>query len=219
MIFGVIGGGALARELLPFVFDFCHRRSIGKDSIYIVLEEQYLGTFVGKQVPQEQVIPLQDFINMQDMQKYFVIAISDPVSRSRIATKLKRLDFIPATISGTNVLVYEDCSLNFGSILLSNSVISSLTSVGSFFQLGFGSYLAHDCLIGSFVTIGPGVTICGNVEIKDFVQIGAGVTIRPGTKEKKLIVNEGTLVGSGSVVISDTLAASVVAGNPARQLK
>lgn len=219
MIFGLIGGGALAKELLPFIFDFCHHASIGKDSIFIVLEEQYLESSSIKQFPQRQIISLQSFIEMNDSQKYFVIAISDPAARGRISTELEGPNFIPAAISGTNVLVYEDSMLDCGSILLPNSVISSSTTVGAFFQLGFGSYLAHDCLIGDFVTIGPGVTICGNVEIRDFVQIGAGVTIKPGTMDKKLIINEGTLVGSGSVVISGTLASSVVAGNPARQIK
>lgn len=56
--------------------------------------------------------------------------------------------------------------------------------------------------------------ICKDVLIKDFVWIGANVTILPGVK-----IEEGAIVGTGSVVTKNVPKYAVVGGNPAKILK
>lgn len=54
----------------------------------------------------------------------------------------------------------------------------------------------------------------GKTHVESFVSIGAGVVLAPGIR-----ISHHTQIYSGSVVVSDIPAYSVVAGNPARVLK
>lgn len=102
--------------------------------------------------------------------------------------------------------------------------------------------IAQNCLIGgagkveigNFVMIGPNSCILSSnhgynrpdipmlrqkptlapVKIKDDVWIGANVVILPG-----VTVNQGAIVGAGSIVTKDVEPYSIVAGNPAKLLK
>jgi Acetyltransferase (isoleucine patch superfamily) len=88
--------------------------------------------------------------------------------------------------------------------------------------------------IGKAVGLGPGVTVLtsvhtdqdllrpvisntlefGEVIIGDGSDIGVNAIILPGIK-----INEGCIIGAGSVVTHDIPAYSVAAGNPARILR
>ncbi len=86
--------------------------------------------------------------------------------------------------------------------------------------------------IGDNVFIGPNVTICTvihapeperrnagimkalPVTVGDNVWIAADVTVLPG-----VTIGEGAIVGAGSVVTKDVAAFTLVAGNPAREIR
>jgi len=104
--------------------------------------------------------------------------------------------------------------------------------------IGNNSFINYDCVfldegrieIGDRVWIGPGVHIYGvehmlevdkrsyikdvPVFIEDDVWIGGHATILPGVR-----LGKGCVVGAGSVVTKDVGSRSVVAGNPAREIK
>ena len=111
-------------------------------------------------------------------------------------------------------------------------------SIGSNVVIHENSYLQADggIVIGSNVTISLGCTILtanhlyeglewdalpwsetsilNPVHVGDSVWIGFNVIILPG-----VTVNEGAVVGAGSVVTSDVPKCAVVAGNPARVIR
>lgn len=212
------GAGAFAREVIPFLEHEIERNKQSIDEIIFVVEDQFLSlgpppitSFSSK------TIGLSELKKIDSKNEYFSLAIADNKTRVRLARIFLELGLIPYPIVAKHSLIYEDSSISPGAILCSNSTVSSRAIVGSFFQLGFGSYLAHDCVVGDFVTIGPNSTICGNVHIEDEVQIGAGVVVKPGSAYKPIRIGKGSIIGAGAIVTKSVEVGAIMIGNPARR--
>jgi acetyltransferase-like isoleucine patch superfamily enzyme len=72
-------------------------------------------------------------------------------------------------------------------------------------------YIAHDSHLGDYVVCANSVSISGRVSIGEASFIGANATVRENTH-----IGSYTIIGMGSVVISDIADGHIVAGNPAR---
>src|SRR3990167_9287504 len=108
---------------------------------------------------------------------------------------------------------------------------------GAFVDIGGGVEIGDDCTIQAHVSIPPGWKIGNNVfigpgarfandkypkakgewrplngEVKDNASIGMGALIGPG-----ITIEEGAIIGMGSVVLKDVEANTTVYGNPARK--
>lgn len=91
--------------------------------------------------------------------------------------------------------------------------------VGDFTVLNLNVTVGHDVLVDNFVNIAPGAHISGNVHIKERCWIGTGAVINQGSSCKKLVIGEGTIIGSGAVVLNDCDENSVYVGAPAKRIK
>jgi len=63
------------------------------------------------------------------------------------------------------------------------------------------------------------VVCAGNVVVEDGAYIGGGALIRQGQPDAPLIIGAGAVVGMGAVITKNVAPATVVVGNPARELK
>lgn len=131
--------------------------------------------------------------------------------------------------------IAEDVRIGPFSFIREHTVIRGGTRIGDHAQIMGDCYIGFDCrlhsnvhiskdtCIGNRVFIAPGF-VCTNVRYprsKDTkskgciiiadAKIGANVTLLPG-----IVIGEGALVGSGSVVTKDVPAYAIVVGNPAR---
>lgn len=208
-IFGLVGAGGFAREVMPLV------RSSGQvyDNLYFVDR-----VFDGFPVNGYDVQTEGDFLAMQQS-RFFNIAIGDSNIREKLAKKYIESGCVPLDIRDRSSIVLDNNQIEEGSILCANTVITSNVKIGKFFHANIFSYVAHDCVIGDFVTFAPAVHCNGNVMIEDHAYIGTGAVLKQGTPEKPLRIGRGAVVGMGAVVTKDVPVGAVVVGNPARPLE
>lgn len=75
------------------------------------------------------------------------------------------------------------------------------------------SFLGHDSFMDHFAHIATNGVVGANVHVGKAVHVGSNATIR-----EKIKIGDFSLIGCGSVVLTDVPSNSIVVGNPARVL-
>jgi sugar O-acyltransferase (sialic acid O-acetyltransferase NeuD family) len=100
-----------------------------------------------------------------------------------------------------------------GVVICPGASISVDISIGDFSMIGPNTTIGHDGTIGAWCTLCAQCDVTGRVTIGDRVFLGSRVSIIPSKK-----VGSKSILGAGSVVISDVPEGVTVVGNPARIL-
>lgn len=215
ILFGLIGTGGFAREVMPLVAHSLYE-ALGQDALKakLVFVET---TPTAEKVNGIPVLSEEEFIERQG-KKYFAIAIADSGVRKSIAERLlPHAEALP--IHAAQHVNLAENTIGTGVIFCPFTTITANSRVGKFFHANIYSYIGHDCVIGDYVTFAPNVHCNGNVHIHDHAYIGAGAIIKQGTKDAPLIIGQGAIIGMGAVVTKSVAAYSVVVGNPAQPMK
>ncbi len=140
-----------------------------------------------------------------------IVAIGQNADRRAVAGRLQ----IPwATLIHPSAVVCSPDLLAEGTVVFAHAVLQPDSRVGCHVIINTGASVDHDCDIGDYVHIAPGVRLGGNVRLGSDCLMGIGAIAAPGTSIGALSV-----VGAGSVVITDVPSSTTVAGVPARPLK
>jgi len=214
-VFGLIGAGGFAREVMPFLSEYI---SIATQAN---IETTYQIFFVETSPTQKEIngyplISIKEFLAIECYERFFNIAIGDSKVRERIAKQCIESGAKPMTIQSPNSIVYDCNEIGEGAILCAHTMITSNAKIGKFFHSNIYSYVAHDCVIGDYVTFAPNVHCNGNVHIQNHAYIGTDAIIKEGSMSKPLVIGEGAVVGMGAVVTKDVPPYTTVVGNPAK---
>lgn len=149
---------------------------------------------------------------------YFIVAIcywKNLFIRKKIVKELdvKKLDRF-ATIIHPGTKISRYAKIGKGTVVMPNTVIMPNVSIGNHVIILSNSYIAHNTIIEDYVTITNSVSICGVVKINEGCYIGANSSIR-----ERVTIGEWSLIGMGSVILSDVPAFSTMIGNPGRFLR
>ena len=114
----------------------------------------------------------------------------------------------PSANLGKSVKIGINC------LIMAGVVITSNAQIGDHVCILPNSVLHHDTVINDYTLIGSCVAIAGNTRVGRNCYIGSGTNIING-----ISIGDYTLIGLGSNVIKDAPPYSVLAGNPAREIK
>jgi sugar O-acyltransferase (sialic acid O-acetyltransferase NeuD family) len=119
-----------------------------------------------------------------------------------------------AAIVHPSAQVSDSSTVGPGSVILAQCVLTASVTVGAHTAVMPQTVLTHDSVVCDFATLASGVRLGGGAVVGTGAYLGAGALIREHVQ-----VGAWSMVGMGSVVLSDVPAGQVWAGNPARRLR
>lgn len=143
------------------------------------------------------------------------IAIANPITKKRIAEKLKSQSNIifPNFIHPT-VWIGQKVAMGQGCIIYPGTTINYETVLGNFVTINMNVAVGHNCCFSDYTTLSPGVNCGGFTVIEERSFLGIGATTIQSVK-----VGKETNVGAGAVIIKDVPDGATVVGNPGRIIK
>lgn len=140
--------------------------------------------------------------------------IGDNSIREKIVSFIKSKSFNQLAVIDKTALVSSKATIGLSTFVGKNTVINSLAKIGEGVIINTGAIIEHECVIGDFSHVAPNATLAGNVTLGSKVFFGVGAVAKQG-----ISIGDNSIVGAGSVVISDIPANEVWAGNPARKIR
>jgi len=170
---------------------------------------------VGSKINGRYVISEQEFQKTNEKKECF-IAVGNPIVRKKIYDKLKDDENIsfPNLVHKSAILDSRPVEIGEGSIICSNTSITTNIRIGKFVHVNLNCTIGHDTIIEDFVTCSPASNISGNVKIGQSAYLGTNCIII----EKKTIAANVT-IGAGCVVVKDLLESGTYVGMPAKKIK
>lgn len=207
---GIFGASGMAREAGDIAW------ALGLEPIYVARDEEELrnSKLSGRVIVEDDIKQYADIP--------FVVGIGDNEIREAISKRYREaLKFISlihpdATFGRDQRDLVGRCK---GTIVAAGVRFTNGIYVGDFCIFNQNVTVAHDCVIEDYVHVAPGANLSGNVHLKKCCWVGAGAVVNQGSSALKRVIGEKTIVGSGSVVISDCEGGAVYAGVPAKRIK
>lgn len=210
----VVGAGGFAREVMDIIEDLTECGHISYEilgAIDPMPSESQLARLHSRGV---RYLGDDDSWLQQPNADRFVVALGDPVLRSRVVPRYLRAGVTPATLIHPSALVGRHTTIEEGAIVCAGAVISTNVRLSSFATVNPNATIGHDATIGEFVSVNPGAIISGDVSIGERTLIGAGAIVL-----ENLSVAADCIVGAGACVTKQVFSGTTVIGVPARPFK
>lgn len=205
----IIGAGGFGREVAWLIERINNENPTWIIKGFIDDNEQLWG----KQEDNYKVLGGTDYLkNCGEI--YAVCAVGSASVRKRIVSKFQNSKVKFATVIDPTVIISDRVQIGDGTIICAGTIITVDVKIGNHVIINLDCTIGHDGIIGDFVTIYPSANISGNVRIETAVELGTGMQIIQG----KTIAAQ-TIIGAGTVVITDCMESGTYVGNPAKKIK
>ncbi|MCP9903237.1 NeuD/PglB/VioB family sugar acetyltransferase [Cyanobium sp. BA5m-21] len=147
---------------------------------------------------------------------HLLVAIGDNHQRQAMTQRLQQQlpgAVFPALVDPTAV-VAADAALAPGVVVMAQAHVGSGCVLDAGALLNTKASLDHDGHLGAFASLAPGAITGGRVHIGTGSFIGLGARLIQGVQ-----VGPSTVVGAGSLVLSDLPSAVLAYGTPARVIR
>ena len=180
-----------------------------------IFERDFAGEMVSPEEPEYEVLIADIFDCMktatemntgyktpEEVNSYMSIMLGKPLDKSVVVMPPLYMDYGKHVSIGKGSLIQQCCTF-FGRCGIT---------------IGEGVFIGPKC---NLITINHdpdpenrSATYGRGIVLEDKVWLGIGVTVLPGVR-----IGYGSIVGAGSVVTHDVAPMTIVAGNPAREIK
>jgi sugar O-acyltransferase (sialic acid O-acetyltransferase NeuD family) len=141
-----------------------------------------------------------------------IIAIGNNLIRKKLSHSLNFSDFI--ILIHPSAIISDNVYIDFGTIIMAGVIIQPGTKIGKHCIINTGSCIDHDVIIHDFVHIAPNCSIAGGVIIEEGTFLGIGSVVI-----NYISIGSWDIIGAGSVVIKNLISNITAVGNPAKIIK
>lgn len=141
------------------------------------------------------------------------LGIGDNLMRQKMMQKLRQHQISILTLVHPKAVLSPTADIGKGSVIMANVVVNADAVIGDGVILNSSCVVEHDNIIEDFVHISPNTALGGDVCVKTLSHIGIGASVIQGKT-----IGENSIIGAGSVVISDIASNVTAVGVPARVL-
>ena len=142
----------------------------------------------------------------------FVIGISSPIGKEKVATILKEKGANFVSLIHPAALVSEDAIIGDGCVIIGRSVVGGGSVIGDFVHIA-ASMVGQDAVIGDYSTTTAFANLT-NAKLGKRVFVGSHAVIM-----NKLTIGDDAFISVGSIVFTNVKAGVKVFGNPAKYCK
>lgn len=145
-----------------------------------------------------------------------IIAIGDNFVRAKVAENISSIAPSLLFVSAIHpkASIGRGATIGAGSVVMAGCAINPCCSVGDFCILNTNASLDHDSCMDNYSSLAPQATTGGSCRIGAYSALSIGATIRHG-----ITIGEHTVVGAGSVVLSNIEAYCIAYGTPAKKIR
>ncbi|MBS4149333.1 acetyltransferase [Stutzerimonas balearica] len=143
-----------------------------------------------------------------------VVALGNNAIRHAKLLELRDAGARLATLVHPAASVSRYASIGQGTLVCAGAVVNAAASVAIGGILNTGCSIDHDCVLGEAVHISPGARLGGGVHIGSQSWVGIGASVR-----QLICIGQRSIVGAGSVVVSDIPDDITVVGVPAKRMR
>jgi len=145
-----------------------------------------------------------------------IVAIGDNWIRKKVVDRIHKIlpEFNFISVIHPTATVGKDVHIGKGTVLMPGAVVNANSSVGDYCIVNTNSSLGHDGKMETFSSLASGVCLGGNCYLGRFSAISLGAKVI-----ENITVFEHTVVGAGSLVLSDLPSNVVAYGSPAKVIR
>lgn len=204
----LVGGGLFAREVICWIAQTRATVSLPARMGFIdraasILDSARYGVeFFGV---------IEDFL--PEAGDKFVMAISDPSIKRRIAELLRMRGASFVTIVHPTAVIASTAIIEEGAVICPLALVSADGYVDQLVAINTMSSVGHDVHVGGYATISAHVDLMGAAKIGECVFIGSGARVLPKVK-----VGPSAKIGAGAIIMRNVPEGVTMYAAPARRL-
>ena len=202
----LIGGGALAREMLEW---FAPQLALTGDHFVGYLDDTG-DTMAAFGAPLPWLGAIKDFAPDA---RPLAMAIAEPAARASIGAALKGRGGAFARLLHDRAWISASARVGEGAVFAPFAYAANASTTGDLAQINTFSAVGHDASVGDACCLSSQVDLTGGVSVGDRVFFGSGARVLPGVS-----IGDDARIGAGSVVVRNVEAKAVMYAQPARRL-